>query len=108
MVRSNNPAHLPSVISRAVAWIIGREQRFERAMEIARKMVCEWGMCELGPMSFGKKRNQIFLGREISQHRGYSEETAIRIDAEVQRIVTSAYDGPVASSLAGIARPGNP
>jgi cell division protease FtsH len=55
-------------------------------------MVCEWGMSELGPLSFGKKEEQIFLGREIAQHRDYSEETAIRIDEEVKRIVSTAYD----------------
>ncbi len=70
----------------------GASNDIERATEMARKMVCEWGMSELGPMSFGKKEEQIFLGREISQHRDYSEETAIRIDAEVQRIVTNAYN----------------
>jgi cell division protease FtsH len=58
---------------------------------MARKMVCEWGMSELGPLSFGKKEEQIFLGREISQHRDYSEETAIRIDEEVKRIISTAY-----------------
>jgi cell division protease FtsH len=70
----------------------GAGNDIERATEMARKMVCEWGMSELGPMSFGKKEEQIFLGREISQHRDYSEETAIRIDAEVQRIVSNAYN----------------
>ena len=70
----------------------GAGNDIERATEMARKMVCEWGMSELGPLSFGKKEEQIFLGREISQHRDYSEETAIRIDAEVQRIVTNAYN----------------
>ncbi len=69
----------------------GAGNDIERATEMARKMVCEWGMSELGPLSFGKKEEQIFLGREISQHRDYSEETAIRIDAEVKRIVSNAY-----------------
>ena len=64
----------------------------ERATDIARKMVCDWGMSELGPMSFGKKEEAIFLGREIAQHRDYSEDTAIKIDIEVRRIVTSAYE----------------
>jgi cell division protease FtsH len=54
-------------------------------------MVCEWGMSELGPLSFGKKEEQIFLGRELSQHRDYSEETAIQIDEEVKKIVSTAY-----------------
>ena len=69
----------------------GAGNDIERASEMARKMVCEWGMSELGPMSFGKKEEQIFLGREISQHRDYSEETAIRIDEEVKRIINNAY-----------------
>jgi cell division protease FtsH len=69
----------------------GAGNDIERATEIARKMVCEWGMSELGPLSFGKKEEQIFLGREIAQHRDYSEDTAIKIDAAVQKIVRSAY-----------------
>jgi cell division protease FtsH len=55
-------------------------------------MVCEWGMSELGPLSFGKKEEQIFLGREIAQHRDYSEETAIRIDEQVKKLVQGGYD----------------
>ena len=70
----------------------GASNDIERATEMARKMVCEWGMSQLGPLSFGKKEEQIFLGREISQHRDYSEETAIRIDEEVKKIVSIAYD----------------
>jgi cell division protease FtsH len=58
---------------------------------MARKMVCEWGMSELGPMSFGKKEEQIFLGREIAQHRDYSEATAIRIDEQVRKLVEDGY-----------------
>jgi cell division protease FtsH len=54
-------------------------------------MVCEWGMSELGPLSFGKKEEQIFLGREIAQHRDYSEETAIRIDQQVRHMVDEQY-----------------
>jgi cell division protease FtsH len=69
----------------------GAGNDIERATEMARKMVCEWGMSELGPLSFGKKEEQIFLGREISQHRDYSEETAIRIDEEVKRIISTGY-----------------
>ncbi len=69
----------------------GAGNDIERATEIARKMVCEWGMSELGPLSFGKKEEQIFLGREIAQHRDYSEDTAVKIDAAVQKIVRSAY-----------------
>ncbi len=70
----------------------GAGNDIERATEMARKMVCEWGMSELGPLSFGKKEEQIFLGREISQHRDYSEETAIRIDEEVKRIISNGYN----------------
>jgi cell division protease FtsH len=62
-----------------------------RASELARKMVCEWGMSdELGPMSYGKKEEQIFLGREITQHRDYSEQTAQQIDAAVKKIIVEA------------------
>jgi len=69
----------------------GASNDIERASEIARAMVCEYGMSDLGPMTFGKKEEQIFLGREISQHRDYSEDTAIRIDQEVQKIVSEQY-----------------
>jgi cell division protease FtsH len=66
----------------------GSSNDIERATDIARRMVCEWGMSEkLGPLAFGKKNEQIFLGREISQHRDYSENTAQMIDEEVKRIV---------------------
>jgi len=70
----------------------GAGNDIERATDVARKMVCEWGMSSLGPLSFGKKEEQIFLGREIAQHRDYSEDTAIRIDQEVRKIVGEAYD----------------
>ncbi len=69
----------------------GAGNDIERATEIGRQMVCEWGMSEMGPLTFGKKEEAIFLGREIAQHRDYSEDTAIRIDQEVRRIVTEAY-----------------
>jgi cell division protease FtsH len=69
----------------------GAGNDIERATEIARQMVCEWGMSTLGPLTFGKKEEQIFLGREIAQHRDYSEDTAIKIDAEVRSIVNTAY-----------------
>jgi cell division protease FtsH len=69
----------------------GAGNDIERATDMARKMVCEWGMSDLGPMSFGKKEEQIFLGREINQHRDYSEATAIKIDDEVRRIVSEGY-----------------
>lgn len=71
----------------------GAGNDIERASVLARKMVCEYGMSEsLGPVSFGKKDEQIFLGREISQHRDFSEKTAQEIDAEVRAMVTGAYD----------------
>ncbi|MCD6497839.1 MAG: ATP-dependent zinc metalloprotease FtsH [Deltaproteobacteria bacterium] len=71
----------------------GSKNDIERATELARKMVCEWGMSDvLGPLSFGKKEEQIFLGREIAQHQDYSEETARVIDGEVKRIVLENYD----------------
>jgi cell division protease FtsH len=70
----------------------GAGNDIERATDLARKMVCEWGMSELGPLSFGKKEEQIFLGREIAQHRDYSEETAIRIDEQVKKVVQGGYD----------------
>ena len=71
----------------------GAGNDIERATEIARKMVCEWGMSEkLGPLAFGKKEEQIFLGREFAQHRDYSEETARLIDNEIRTIVTHSYE----------------
>jgi cell division protease FtsH len=70
----------------------GAANDIEVATERARKMVTEWGMSDaMGPLTFGKKEEQIFLGREIAQHRDYSEATAIRIDEEVRRIVDEAY-----------------
>ncbi len=70
----------------------GAGNDLERATEMARKMVCEWGMSDaMGPLTFGKKEEQIFLGREIAQHQDYSEDTALRIDQEVKRFVTDAY-----------------
>ncbi len=69
----------------------GAGNDIERATELARKMVCEWGMSErLGPLTYGKKTQEIFLGREIAQHRDFSEDTAKIIDEEVQIIVESA------------------
>src|ERR1700724_685857 len=69
----------------------GAGNDIERATDLARKMVCEWGMSELGPLSFGKKEEQIFLGREIAQHQDYSEDTAIRIDEQVRKLVQEGY-----------------
>ncbi len=71
----------------------GAGNDIERASELARKMVCEWGMSDkLGPLTFGKKEEQIFLGREISQHRDYSEDTAIKIDNEVMNMMQAAHE----------------
>ncbi len=71
----------------------GAGNDIEKATELARKMVCEWGMSEkLGPLSFGKKDQEIFLGREIAQHRDYSEHIAVEIDHEVRRLVMEGYE----------------
>jgi cell division protease FtsH len=71
----------------------GAMNDLERATEIARKMVCEWGMSErMGPLQFGKREEMIFLGREIAQHQDYSEQTAMEIDREVRRIVMENFE----------------
>jgi cell division protease FtsH len=71
----------------------GAENDLERATEIARRMVCEYGMSDsLGPVTFGKREEQIFLGKEIARHKDYSELTAQKIDEEIRRIVIDAYD----------------
>jgi cell division protease FtsH len=71
----------------------GAGNDLERATELARKMVTEWGMSDkLGPLTFGKKDEHIFLGKEIARHKDYSEKTAIDIDEEIKRIVIEAYD----------------
>ncbi len=71
----------------------GAGNDLERATDLARKMVTEWGMSEkLGPLTFGKKDEQIFLGREIAKHKDYSEKSAIEIDDEVKRIVIESYN----------------
>ena len=70
----------------------GAGNDIERATELSRKMVCEWGMSSLGPLTFGKKEEQIFLGRELAQHRDFSEETAREIDSEVRRLVNTGYE----------------
>ena len=71
----------------------GAGNDIERATNLARKMVCEWGMSDkMGPLSYGKKEEQIFLGREFATHKDYSEETAKNIDAEVVSIVTRNYE----------------
>jgi cell division protease FtsH len=70
----------------------GAGDDIEKATELARRMVCEWGMSErLGPMTFGKKEEQIFLGRDFTQTKDYSEKTAIEIDNEIHRIIADAY-----------------
>ncbi len=69
----------------------GAGNDIERATDLARRMVCEYGMSRLGPLTFGKKEEQIFLGREIAQHRDFSEETARQIDLEVRRLIDEAY-----------------
>jgi len=70
----------------------GAGNDLERATDMARKMVCEWGMSDkLGPLTYGKKEEQIFLGREIAQHRDYSESTAVEIDEEVTKIVSENF-----------------
>jgi cell division protease FtsH len=70
----------------------GAGNDLEQATELARKMVCEWGMSDaMGPLTFGKREEQIFLGREISKTQDYSEETAVRIDQETKRFVVENY-----------------
>jgi cell division protease FtsH len=71
----------------------GAGNDIEQGTEMARKMVCEWGMSDrMGPLSFGKKDEQIFLGREMSTHKNYSEATAVEIDTEIRRIVDESYE----------------
>ena len=70
----------------------GAGNDIEQATEMARRMVCDYGMSDLGPLTFGKKEEQIFLGREIAQRRDYSEDTAIRIDKEIRRFVSEGYE----------------
>jgi cell division protease FtsH len=80
-------------ITMAGSMTTGAGNDLERATELARRMVCEWGMSEaMGPLTFGKKEEQIFLGREIAQHQDYSEDTALRIDQEVKRFITDNYE----------------
>ena len=71
----------------------GAGNDLERATDLARKMVCEWGMSErLGPLTFGKKDEEIFLGREIATRRDFSEQVALEIDHEIKRLVTENYE----------------
>jgi cell division protease FtsH len=70
----------------------GAGNDIEKATDLARRMVCEWGMSEkLGPMTFGKKEEEIFLGRDFTQKVDYSKATAIEVDGEVRRIIQSSY-----------------
>jgi cell division protease FtsH len=71
----------------------GSREDIEQSTELARKMVCEWGMSEkMGPLAFGQKEEQIFLGREFARHKDYSESTAQDIDEEIKRIIDNSYD----------------
>jgi cell division protease FtsH len=70
----------------------GAGNDIERATDLARKMVCEWGMSDLGPLTFGRPEGEIFLGRDFGRTQDYSEATANQIDAEVKKIVTRAYE----------------
>ncbi|OYW05756.1 MAG: cell division protein FtsH [Acidobacteria bacterium 37-71-11] len=69
----------------------GAGNDLERATELARKMVCEWGMSSMGPLTFGKREEAIFLGKEFARHQDYSEATAVEIDGEIKRLVENAY-----------------
>ncbi|QEE30858.1 ATP-dependent metallopeptidase FtsH/Yme1/Tma family protein [Terriglobus albidus] len=69
----------------------GAGNDIERSSDLARRMVCEYGMSKLGPLTFGKKEEQIFLGREIAQHRDFSDDTAKQIDGEVRNFVDAGY-----------------
>jgi cell division protease FtsH len=71
----------------------GAGNDLERATELARKMVCEWGMSsKMGPLTFGKQEQNIFLGKEFARHQDFSESTAVAIDEEIHRFITEAYD----------------
>ncbi|MBI2572164.1 MAG: ATP-dependent zinc metalloprotease FtsH [Candidatus Schekmanbacteria bacterium] len=83
----------------------GPEDDIDKATELARRMVCKWGMSEaMGPLAFGRREEQIFLGREIAQHQDYSEETAIHIDKEVRGIVVDSYERAKAVLLENLER----
>jgi cell division protease FtsH len=69
----------------------GAGNDIEQATEVARRMVCEWGMSDLGPLAYGKHQQEIFLGRDLSTSRDFSEDTAIKIDQEVKKFVNTAY-----------------
>jgi cell division protease FtsH len=74
-----------------LAVLMGGSNAIECASAMARRLVCEWGMSDLGPVTFGKKEEAIFLGREFAQHQDFSEATAVEIDREVKRILDKAY-----------------
>jgi cell division protease FtsH len=74
----------------------GAGNDIERATDMAHRMVCEWGMSDLGPLSFGSKEEPVFLGRDFAQRADYSEDTAVQIDREVTRIVRTAYENATA------------
>ncbi|HEX8806962.1 MAG TPA: hypothetical protein VF741_08430, partial [Candidatus Aquilonibacter sp.] len=70
----------------------GASNDFQKATELARRMVTQYGMSELGPIQFGRGNHQVFLGRDFGEERNYSEEVASKIDAEVRRIIESCYE----------------
>jgi cell division protease FtsH len=70
----------------------GAASDFEKSTEIARKMVCQWGMSELGPLTFGERDDLVFLGKDLAMHKNFSESTAERIDVEVKKIVNKNFD----------------
>jgi cell division protease FtsH len=70
----------------------GAANDFEKATEIARKMVCQYGMSDLGPLTFGERDDLVFLGKDLAMHKNFSEKTAERIDDEVKKIVTRNFD----------------
>jgi cell division protease FtsH len=69
----------------------GAQNDFEQATDTARNMVTRWGMSELGPLAFGKRDEQVFLGKEIAHHKDYSEKTAVEIDQAVNQIITNCH-----------------
>jgi len=70
----------------------GAASDFEKATEIARKMVCQWGMSDLGPVTFGERDDLVFLGRDLAMHKNFSEKTAEMIDAEVKKIINRNFN----------------
>jgi len=70
----------------------GASNDFEKGTEIARRMVCQWGMSDLGPLTFGERDDLIFLGRELTAHKNFSERTAERIDEEVKKLIQRHYE----------------